>query len=345
MHAKLIVVWGANPSVSGIHLVPFIQEARKQGAKLVVIDPRVTTLARQADLHVPLKVGQRPAGGAGAAPPPVRDGRRGHGLPRAAHDRSGAVARARVRVDLRARRRGGRRPGLDDPGTGRDVRRRQPGAHPVRLGPRAQPQRRERRGGRAGAAGGRRQVRRARRRLRDEQLGRLVHRTHVDRRGRARHPGGQHEPPRARAGRRHRAAREGALRLQLQPGGDGAEPEPGPAGPRPRGPVHDRVRPGDHRHRGVRRPRAAGDDVPRNLRHRQGLRPDQPPDGASGRGRGRRVAVEPRGVRPAARGDRARRRRGAAGGTRDAPAGARRPARVDRRRPAEPAARRRRRSG
>jgi anaerobic selenocysteine-containing dehydrogenase len=57
VHAKLIIIWGANPSVSGIHLVPFIQEARKQGAKIVVIDPRVTTLARQADLHVPLKVG------------------------------------------------------------------------------------------------------------------------------------------------------------------------------------------------------------------------------------------------------------------------------------------------
>jgi anaerobic selenocysteine-containing dehydrogenase len=57
VHARLIVVWGANPSVSGIHLVPFIQEARKRGAKLVVVDPRVTTLARQADLHVPLRPG------------------------------------------------------------------------------------------------------------------------------------------------------------------------------------------------------------------------------------------------------------------------------------------------
>jgi anaerobic selenocysteine-containing dehydrogenase len=57
VHSRLIVVWGANPSVSGIHLVPFIQEARKQGAKLVVVDPRVTTLARQADLHIPLTPG------------------------------------------------------------------------------------------------------------------------------------------------------------------------------------------------------------------------------------------------------------------------------------------------
>ncbi len=56
-HAKLIVIWGANPSVSSIHLVPFIQAARKEGAKLVVVDPRLTALARTADLHVPLAPG------------------------------------------------------------------------------------------------------------------------------------------------------------------------------------------------------------------------------------------------------------------------------------------------
>jgi len=51
-HAKLIVLWGVNPSVSGIHLVPFLLEARKRGARLVVIDPRRTRLAEQADLHI-----------------------------------------------------------------------------------------------------------------------------------------------------------------------------------------------------------------------------------------------------------------------------------------------------
>jgi anaerobic selenocysteine-containing dehydrogenase len=56
-HARLVVLWGANPSVSGIHLVPFIQAARRNGAKLVVVDPRVTPLAREADLHVPVKPG------------------------------------------------------------------------------------------------------------------------------------------------------------------------------------------------------------------------------------------------------------------------------------------------
>jgi anaerobic selenocysteine-containing dehydrogenase len=55
--AKLIVLWGVNPSTSGIHLVPYVREAQKSGARLVVIDPRSTPLARQADLHLAPKPG------------------------------------------------------------------------------------------------------------------------------------------------------------------------------------------------------------------------------------------------------------------------------------------------
>jgi anaerobic selenocysteine-containing dehydrogenase len=51
-HARLLVLWGVNPSASGIHLVPYVKEARRAGARLVVIDPRATSLARQADLHL-----------------------------------------------------------------------------------------------------------------------------------------------------------------------------------------------------------------------------------------------------------------------------------------------------
>src|SRR5439155_24678805 len=47
--ARLIILWGANPSASGIHLVPFIREAQRRGAALIVIDPRTTPLAKQAD--------------------------------------------------------------------------------------------------------------------------------------------------------------------------------------------------------------------------------------------------------------------------------------------------------
>ena len=56
-HARLIVIWGANPPTSGIHLVPHVRAAVKDGAALVVIDPRRTSLAKQADLHLPVKPG------------------------------------------------------------------------------------------------------------------------------------------------------------------------------------------------------------------------------------------------------------------------------------------------
>ncbi|HVG72410.1 MAG TPA: molybdopterin-dependent oxidoreductase [Vicinamibacterales bacterium] len=55
--ARLIVVWGANPSASGIHLVPHIREAQRRGAKLIVVDPRTTQLARHADIHLPIRPG------------------------------------------------------------------------------------------------------------------------------------------------------------------------------------------------------------------------------------------------------------------------------------------------
>ena len=54
---KMILVWGVNPSVSGIHIMPFLKEARDNGAFIVVIDPRATTLARQADLHLAVRPG------------------------------------------------------------------------------------------------------------------------------------------------------------------------------------------------------------------------------------------------------------------------------------------------
>ncbi|HVV81608.1 MAG TPA: molybdopterin-dependent oxidoreductase [Kofleriaceae bacterium] len=56
-HAKLIVLWGMNPSATGIHLVPVIERAQAAGAKLVVVDPRRTPLARRADLHLAVRPG------------------------------------------------------------------------------------------------------------------------------------------------------------------------------------------------------------------------------------------------------------------------------------------------
>ncbi len=56
-HSRLIVLWGQNPSATGIHMVPVIERAMAAGAKLVVIDPRRTPLARRADLHLAVRPG------------------------------------------------------------------------------------------------------------------------------------------------------------------------------------------------------------------------------------------------------------------------------------------------
>lgn len=55
--ASLIVVWGCNPSASGIHLVPVLERAVAAGATLIVVDPRRTPLARLATLHLAVRPG------------------------------------------------------------------------------------------------------------------------------------------------------------------------------------------------------------------------------------------------------------------------------------------------
>ncbi len=55
--AKLIVVWGANPSASNIHLVPILKQARKRGAKVALVDPRRTLPAGQLDRHLAIHPG------------------------------------------------------------------------------------------------------------------------------------------------------------------------------------------------------------------------------------------------------------------------------------------------
>jgi anaerobic selenocysteine-containing dehydrogenase len=57
VHAELVVVWGANPTVSNTHFPPLVQKAVDRGARLVVIDPRRTAMAKRADLHLPVRPG------------------------------------------------------------------------------------------------------------------------------------------------------------------------------------------------------------------------------------------------------------------------------------------------
>jgi anaerobic selenocysteine-containing dehydrogenase len=53
----LIVIWGNNITVSSLHLTTLLRRARKNGAKLVVIDPKRTRIAEEADLHLGLVPG------------------------------------------------------------------------------------------------------------------------------------------------------------------------------------------------------------------------------------------------------------------------------------------------
>ena len=56
-HAGLIIAWGANIHGNNVHLWPFVEEARRAGARLVVIDPYRTRTAALADEHLVINPG------------------------------------------------------------------------------------------------------------------------------------------------------------------------------------------------------------------------------------------------------------------------------------------------
>jgi len=55
--SKLVIAWGNNVTWSNLHLMPVINTARRRGGKLVVVDPKRTKIAEQADLHLALRPG------------------------------------------------------------------------------------------------------------------------------------------------------------------------------------------------------------------------------------------------------------------------------------------------
>jgi anaerobic selenocysteine-containing dehydrogenase len=52
LDSKLVLIWGHNPASTGPHFMPLLRKAQKQGAYVVVIDPRRTLTARSADEHI-----------------------------------------------------------------------------------------------------------------------------------------------------------------------------------------------------------------------------------------------------------------------------------------------------
>jgi len=55
--AKLVLAWGANIHGNNVHLWPFIEQARRNGGRLIVIDPYKTRTAALADWHIAIRPG------------------------------------------------------------------------------------------------------------------------------------------------------------------------------------------------------------------------------------------------------------------------------------------------
>ena len=56
-HSRYIIAWASNIHANNVHLWPFIEQARRKGAKLVVIDPYRTRTAKCADWYLPINPG------------------------------------------------------------------------------------------------------------------------------------------------------------------------------------------------------------------------------------------------------------------------------------------------
>ena len=57
VHSKAFVIWGKNVAVTRQHWMPFINQARKNGAFLAVIDPIYSEMARKADRFYQIRPG------------------------------------------------------------------------------------------------------------------------------------------------------------------------------------------------------------------------------------------------------------------------------------------------
>jgi len=56
-NTRCMVIWGRNPTNSNINEAAEISLAKKEGARLIVVDPRTTSLAKEADIHIQVRPG------------------------------------------------------------------------------------------------------------------------------------------------------------------------------------------------------------------------------------------------------------------------------------------------
>ncbi len=57
VHSKYIVIWGCNSVSTNVHAWRFVEDGRKNGAKVVVIDPYRSRTAKLADWHIRVRPG------------------------------------------------------------------------------------------------------------------------------------------------------------------------------------------------------------------------------------------------------------------------------------------------
>jgi anaerobic selenocysteine-containing dehydrogenase len=72
--SDLVIAWGADLMATNVHFWTKLEEVRKRGVQLIVIDPRRSRTARRADWYLPIRIGTDAALALGVMHILVRDG-------------------------------------------------------------------------------------------------------------------------------------------------------------------------------------------------------------------------------------------------------------------------------
>lgn len=57
INSKLVILWGRDPAITNLHLVPYLLQARKNGTKIVVINPIEVESRKFADQYISIRPG------------------------------------------------------------------------------------------------------------------------------------------------------------------------------------------------------------------------------------------------------------------------------------------------
>ncbi len=52
VESRLVLLWGTNPASTHPHFIPWLDEARKRGARVIMVDPHRNLTSQRADLHL-----------------------------------------------------------------------------------------------------------------------------------------------------------------------------------------------------------------------------------------------------------------------------------------------------